>query len=288
MSLAAVLSATSGPLSGCTRPTKSSTTASWARPNRLLASRLDCAVPGWKTLEVGAGVDGLHLGRVGVVELGQLACLLGRVGDQPVGRRDHVELASDPLLRLGGLADREGRVLDLAQRVHGLHQRHAPALLGGRADLARQPVVRVHEVVLARLGGRLGPQHLEGELADLAGQVGLVQLLEGAGHDAAHEHPGNELGQRRGVPADRPGEDLDLGAPLREPLGDLDYVDVQSARVAGARLVERGRMDAERGDPPWNANGQRGHRCNQPRRSVISFPVHFPPPPRRRRPVSPR
>jgi hypothetical protein len=125
----------------------------------------------------------------------------------------------------------------------------------------------VHEVVLARLGGRLGPQHLEGELAHLAGQVGFVQLLEGARHDAADEHPGNELGQWRGVPADRPGEDLDLGAPLREPLGDLDHVNVQSARVAGARLVERGRMDAERGDPPWTANGQRRHRCNQPRQS---------------------
>jgi len=149
--------------------------------------------------QVGAGVDRLHLGRVGAVELNELAGLLRRVGDQPVGCGDNVEFAGDPLLRLGGLANRESSVLDLAQGVHGLHERHPPALLGRCADLAGQPVVRVHQVVLAGLGGRLGAQHLVGELADLGGKIGLVHLLEGARYDTADEHPGDKLGERRRV-----------------------------------------------------------------------------------------
>src|ERR1700719_2939551 len=100
-----------------------------------------------------------------------------------------------------------------------------------------------------------------GELADLGGQIGLVHLLERARHDAADEHPGYELGDRRRVAADRPGEDLHLGAEGGEPLGYLDHVNIEAAGVAGTRLVERGRMDAERGDPSWTAKGQRGHSC---------------------------
>jgi hypothetical protein len=125
--------------------------------------------------------------------------------------------------------------------------------------------VRVHQVVLARFGGRLGPQHLVGELAHLGGQVGLVHLLEWARHHATDQHPGDELRQRRRVPADGPGEYLHLGTEGREPLGHLDNVNVEAAGVTSARLVERGRMDAERGDPSWTAKWQRGHSCNQPR-----------------------
>src|SRR6185437_4182368 len=98
-------------------------------------------------------------------------------------------------------------------------------------DLAGQPVVRVHQVVPARVGLRLGAQHLEGELADLGGQVGLVELLERAGDDAADQDTGSDLGQRRGVPADSPGEDVDFDAAGREPFGHLDDVYVQTACV---------------------------------------------------------
>ena len=217
--------------------------------------------------QVRARVDGLHLGRVRAVQLGQLACLLGRVGDQPVRRGHHLELAADPLVGLGGVARREGRVLHLAQGVHRLHERDAPALLGGRADLAGQPVVRVHQVIPAGLRRGLGAQHLKRELAYLRGQVVLVELLERARRHAADQHAGGELGQRRRVPADRAGEDLHLGAARGEPLGHLDDVNVQAAGVASARLVERGRVDAERGDPSRKAVRQAGHSCNQPRRS---------------------
>ena len=97
----------------------------------------------------------------------------------------------------------------------------------------------MHQVIPAGVGLRLGAQHLKGELADLGGQVGLVKLLERAGDDAADQDTGGDLGQRRGVPADRPGEDVDFDAAGREPFGHLDDVHVQAARVTGARLVER-------------------------------------------------
>jgi hypothetical protein len=58
--------------------------------------------------------------------------------------------------------------------MHRLDERDAPPLLGGGAYLAGEPVVGVHQVVPARLGSRLGAQHLQGELAHLGGQVLLV------------------------------------------------------------------------------------------------------------------
>jgi hypothetical protein len=84
--------------------------------------------------------------------------------------------------------------------------------LATRRDLAGQPVVRVHQVVAAGLEGGLGPQHPEGERADLAGQVVLVELLERPGHHVADQHARHQLDQRRRVRADRAGEDLDLDA----------------------------------------------------------------------------
>ena len=96
-SLAAALSTTSGPLSGCTRPTNSSTTASGRDPELAPCLRPGPRAARLEDAQVRAGVDGLHLGRVRAVQVGQLACLLGRVGDQPVGGGDHLELAADPL-----------------------------------------------------------------------------------------------------------------------------------------------------------------------------------------------
>ena len=95
---------------------------------------------------------------------------------------------SSPMIRaggLGGVADGERVVLDLGHRVHGVHQRHAPAVAGERADLAGEPVVGVHEVVVAERLGGLGAQHLAGEDAQLAGQLALGQPLERAGVDVA-------------------------------------------------------------------------------------------------------
>ena len=97
----------------------------------------------------------------------------------------------------------------------------------------------MYQVILARLGRCLRPEHLEGELADLAGQFRLVELFERAGDDAAHEHTGCEFGQRRCVTAHGARENFYLGAELGEPPGYLHDVDVQAASVTGAWLVER-------------------------------------------------
>jgi hypothetical protein len=76
-------------------------------------------------------------------------------------------------------------------------------------------------------------------LTYVRGQVLLVKLLERPRHHAMDKHARRELRERRCVTANRAGEDLHLGTARREPLSDLDNVNVQPAGVASARLVER-------------------------------------------------
>jgi hypothetical protein len=58
------------------------------------------------------------------------------VGDQSVGRVGDLLLADNADQRLGAVAVREHRVLDLGEGVRGVHQRYAPAVLGQPAHLA--------------------------------------------------------------------------------------------------------------------------------------------------------
>ncbi len=122
---------------------------------------------GAEVLEVDAGGDGDDALDVGAVEVDQLARLVGGVGDQPVGGLDDLLLADDAAQRLGGVAVGEREVLHLGQGVGGVHERDAPALGGQPADLAGQPVVRVHDVVEAGLVRGLGAQHAGGQRAQL-------------------------------------------------------------------------------------------------------------------------
>ena len=70
----------------------------------------------------------------------------------------------------------------------------------------------------------------------------------------ADEDAGRQLGDLRLVAGHRPGEDVDLDAPLSEALGDFDDVDVQTACVAGTWLLERRRVNADGRDAPWIAS----------------------------------
>ena len=181
----------------------------------------------------------LDASRVGVVELDELLGLEVGAGDEHVGGLDHLLLADHPGQRLGRVTVGHGVVLDLGHRVHRVHQRDAPPVAGERPHLTREPVVAVHEVVVADRLGRLGAQHLAGEDAQLGRQLVLGQPLERAGVDVADGDPVaglEDLVERRAGGA---GEDVDLDAATGQPLGELDDVDVHAARVAGAGLVER-------------------------------------------------
>jgi hypothetical protein len=86
-------------------------------------------------LEVDPGRDRRHAGRVGVVEVDELAGLVRRVGDEPVGGRDDLLLADDPAQRLRSVALGQREVLHLGEGVRGVHERDAPALARQPADL---------------------------------------------------------------------------------------------------------------------------------------------------------
>ncbi len=196
-------------------------------------------------LQVHPGVDDGELVGARRVVQGELGGLLGGVGDQPVGRLDHLGLTDHPGRRLGEVTLGQCRVLDLRHGVHRVHQRDAPALGCQPADLAGEPVVRVDEVVVARPVTCLGAQHPVGEGAELGREVLLEQALVRPGGDVPDEHTGGELDGRRVVRADRPGEHLDLDVELGEALGQLDDVDVHPARVTGAGLVQRRGVHAQ-------------------------------------------
>jgi hypothetical protein len=95
----------------------------------------------------------------------------------------------------------------------------------------------VHEVVPAGRVRRFLAEHLERELAELAGEVGLVEIFERPGHDVPDQHPGFDLDDRWQVARRRAGEYVDLDAARREALGDFDDVDVHAAGVAGSWLL---------------------------------------------------
>ena len=109
--------------------------------------------------------------------------------------------------------------------------------------------MRVDQVVPAGRAGRLGPQDAVGERAQVGGQVLLRQVLERSGDHMPDQYPGGHLDAGGQVTGGGPGEHLDLDPGLGEPAGDLDDVDVHAARVAGTRLVQRGGVYGEYGDP---------------------------------------
>ena len=70
----------------------------------------------------------------------------------------------------------------------------------------------MNQVISAGRVRGLGPEQLEGELAQLAGQIVLVQVLERASGQMADQDARRELGHLRLVAGDRPGEDVHLDA----------------------------------------------------------------------------
>ena len=112
------------------------------------------------------------------------------VDDQPVRLVDDLLLSDRAQRGSGASPSARAAFFTAAERVRGVHQRHRPAVAGQPADLTGQPVVRVHDVVVAGFVRRLGAQHPGRERAQLRRQVVLVQALEGPGHHVAHQHAG--------------------------------------------------------------------------------------------------
>ena len=189
-------------------------------------------------LEVHAWSDGAHPGRIGAIQLYELIGFLARGRDEPVGLGDDLLLADHPRHRFGHITVGEQRVLHLGQRVRRVNERNTPPLAGQPADLPRQPVVRMDDVVPARLVVRLRAHHACGERTQLGRQVQLGQPFERPGGDVPHQHTGVHLEGRRLVAGRGAGEDLDLGAGVGQPLRGLDHVYVHATGVAAARRIE--------------------------------------------------
>ncbi len=112
--------------------------------------------PGVKTsVSTPGGTTSIRVGSAPYRSISSAASV-GGVGDQPVRLGDDLLLADQPAARFRFVVVGHRGVLDLGQGVRGMHQRHPPAVLGQVPDLAGQPVVRVHDVVVARV--RCGPR----------------------------------------------------------------------------------------------------------------------------------
>ncbi len=236
----------SGALSGWIRPTKSRTSRSTGRPRRARAA--DCRA--WPIeRKVDARRDDRDRVGIGVIQVDELPRFGLGVGDQAIGCLDDLCFADRARRRLGRVTHRERRILDPRQRVHAVHERHAPSLFRQPPDLARQPVVRMHEVVPAGVARRLGAQHRGRERTQLRRQIGFRQWLEWAGDDVAHGEARRDVLDRGDVARRGPGEDVDLDTLRGQPPRQLHDVDVHAAGVADAWLLDRRRVQAQHRDP---------------------------------------
>ena len=198
--------------------------------------------------------------------------LVRGVGDQPVGLGRDLVLADQPGQRLGRVAVGEGGVLHLGQGVRGVHQRHPPAGPGEPADLAGEPVVRVHQVVPARLVLGLDPQHPAVKAHSCAGQVLLGQPLVRPGDHVPDEHARARPRPTGGSAAEVARVNISTSTPISASRRDeLDDVDVHAARVAGAGLVAAARCAPTGWRPAGGGTARRGRPHGPPAQPPPQF-----------------
>ena len=137
------------------------------------------------------------------------------VGDQPVRGLDHLLLADHARRRLGCVAVGQAGVLDPGHRVHGVHQRHPPAVARRASRPARTASSASGSRRTSRARGSPRRAARPGEGAQLAGQFVLGESLERPGRDVRTSHAGHQLDPGGQARTRRPGEDLDLDAPGR-------------------------------------------------------------------------
>ena len=194
-----------------------------------------------------------------------MACLVTGVGDETGGILDNLLLTDHAHLGLGSIAVGEFEVLDLGHRVHGVHQRHVPSLGGEPSDLAGEPVVRVDEIEPSGGASCLCAKQAGAEGAHLRGQVFLRQFLERTRAQMGDANAGLDLDcvrQRRCLGS---GEDLHVDTRGSEAARRLEDVDVESARVTGARLVEGRGVQGHYGNPAGPGVAQKSIHSHLPR-----------------------
>ena len=130
---------------------------------------------------------------IGPVELDELAGLVISIRGQPARRVDDLLLSDDADVRLGRISLGELEVLHLGHRVHGMHERDAPALGREPPHLAAEPVMRVDEVVPALGSARLDAHDARGHGTQLTRKVLLDQSLEWTGRDVSDENSRGQL-----------------------------------------------------------------------------------------------
>ena len=244
-------SSTSGALSGWIRPANSSTCGVRGQPERGGARRrvsrgrnTSRSTPGWTTST-----------RPGSASYRSISCLAS-MSVLAISMSAASTTCSSPMIRaggLGGVAVGERVVLDLGHRVHRVHQRHAPAVAGQRADLAGEPVVGVHE-------RRSGPSGWAASVRSTSrakthswpGSSPLVSPSNGPAWmwRTVTPSPASTTGGSvaRTVARVKMSTSMPRGG---QPPGQLDDVDVHAAGVAGARLVQRRGVQADHRHPAY-------------------------------------
>ena len=138
-------------------------------------------------------MNDVHPCRIGSVQLDELAGLVIGVGGEPARGVDDLLLSDDADVRFGFISLGEFEVLYLGHRVHGVHERDAPALGREPPHLAAEPVVRVDEVVPAFGSARLDPHNAGSHGTQLTREVLLDQSLERTCRDVSDENPWGQL-----------------------------------------------------------------------------------------------
>src|SRR5437660_234236 len=139
-----------------------------------------------------------------------------------------------------------------AERVEHLEHGERPSRAQREPDHAREPVVRVDQVVLG--GARDAPPfHALDELVEV-----IVEALAGhrrlrARRQVNDTHPVGELDDARDGRVLRAREDVHLGAHATELTGDLADVHVHPARLLAAQGGERAGVNAHHRDPQAHA-----------------------------------
>ena len=199
-------------------------------------------------LGVHAARDDRDARGIGAVVADEMRALHHGGGDDAIGGADDARFLGDAHVGLAVGAVVAGVVLQPPQRVEHLHERHGPPPAQRQAHGARQPVVRVDQVVV---GAGSDPEGLH-TVHELVEVLEHALARHGRLRAGRQVHDAHALGQRHD-PRDRrvlrAREDVGLHAHARQLAGQLAHVHVHAARLLAAQRGQRTGVHAEHRDP---------------------------------------